>query len=62
LWSDGDDYVVEEQMVASGRYVESDWRYECIEGASHWMMLDRPEHINRLLLNFLAQYHALKLV
>jgi len=57
LWSDGDDYVVEEQMVASGRYVESDWRYERIEDASHWMMLDRPEHINRLLLNFLTQYH-----
>jgi pimeloyl-ACP methyl ester carboxylesterase len=48
---------VEEQMVASGRYAESDWRYERIEGASHWMMLDRPEHINRLLLNFLTQYH-----
>jgi pimeloyl-ACP methyl ester carboxylesterase len=56
LWSSGDNLLVEEQMVASGRFVRADWRYEKVDGASHWMMLDRPEHINRLLLNFIGQH------
>jgi len=57
LWSTNDAYLVEEQMVSSGRYVTADWRYEKVEDASHWLMLDRPGHINRLLLNHLALYH-----
>ena len=56
LWSSGDDYLVEEQMVAAGRYVKADWRYERVPYAGHWMMLDRPYHINRLLVNFIGQY------
>ena len=45
LWRKQIPVLVEEQMVASGRYVESDWRYERIEDASHWItpaMLSRP--------------------
>jgi pimeloyl-ACP methyl ester carboxylesterase len=56
LWSTEDAYLVEEQMIASGRYVKSEWSYEKVECASHWMMLDRPDHINRLLLNFIGQH------
>jgi pimeloyl-ACP methyl ester carboxylesterase len=29
------------------------WRYERIEGASHWMQLDQPERLNSLILSFL---------
>jgi pimeloyl-ACP methyl ester carboxylesterase len=57
LWSEGDAYLIEEQMIAAGRYVQADWRYERVTNASHWMMLDRPAHITRLLLNFLAAHH-----
>jgi pimeloyl-ACP methyl ester carboxylesterase len=53
LWSDGDAYLAEEQMRGSGRFVD-DWRYERIEGASHWMQLDAPDRINQLLLEYLA--------
>ena len=41
-------------MVDSGNFCDASWRYERIAGASHWMMLDRPETINRLLLDFFA--------
>ncbi len=58
LWSSDDNLLVEEQMVASGRFVRADWRYEKVPEASHWMKLDRPEHINRLLLNFIGQHQA----
>jgi pimeloyl-ACP methyl ester carboxylesterase len=52
LWSDGDHYLVEEQMTASAEHVVGEWRYERIEGASHWMQLDAPERINELLLEW----------
>jgi pimeloyl-ACP methyl ester carboxylesterase len=58
LWSSADHYLVEEQMVASGRFVEAEWRYEKVDNAGHWMMLDRPGRINRLLLNYLAEFHS----
>jgi pimeloyl-ACP methyl ester carboxylesterase len=57
LWSDHDAFLIEEQMSTGGRYVKADWHYERVQGASHWMMLDRPQHLNRLLLNFLRRYH-----
>jgi len=33
--------------------VTGGWRYERIEGASHWMQLDATEQVNALLLDFL---------
>ena len=36
------------------RTVEAEWRYESIEGASHWIQLDAPERLNELLLGFLT--------
>jgi pimeloyl-ACP methyl ester carboxylesterase len=41
-------------MIRSGDYVKAPWRYERIEDATHWMQLDQPEMINRLLINFLS--------
>lgn len=54
MWSTGDDYLTEVQMVSSSEFVDAAWRYERITGASHWMMLDRPDEINRLILEYFA--------
>jgi pimeloyl-ACP methyl ester carboxylesterase len=54
IWSSGDHYLTEERMVASGDHVAGAWRYERIEGASHWMQLDEPRRVNELLLGFLT--------
>lgn len=54
LWSSGDNYLTEDRMVKSGEHVSGPWRYERIEGASHWLQLDQPERINALLTEFLA--------
>jgi pimeloyl-ACP methyl ester carboxylesterase len=54
LWSSGDSYLTEKGMVGSADWVNGPWRYECVEGASHWMQLDEPELITRFLLEFLA--------
>jgi pimeloyl-ACP methyl ester carboxylesterase len=54
LWSSGDNYVLEEPMLRSAEHVTGGWRYERIEGASHWLQLDAPERVNELLLEFLG--------
>jgi pimeloyl-ACP methyl ester carboxylesterase len=53
IWSTGDDYLVE-SMPASADHVSGPFRYERVEGASHWLQLDEPELVNGLLLDFLA--------
>ncbi|HUR83973.1 MAG TPA: alpha/beta hydrolase [Solirubrobacteraceae bacterium] len=55
LWSTGDHYLTEDGMIRSAEFVDGPWRYERIEDAGHWMQLDRPDEINELLLEFLAQ-------
>jgi pimeloyl-ACP methyl ester carboxylesterase len=53
IWSSGDAYLLEAQMSGSPAFVEGSWRYERIEGASHWLQLDQPGRVNELLLDFL---------
>ena len=54
VWSDDDPFLLEPQMALSAETLDGPWRYERIAGAGHWMMLDRPEQVNRLLLDFLS--------
>jgi pimeloyl-ACP methyl ester carboxylesterase len=55
VWSSGDAYLTEAQMIGSAPFVSGGWRYVRVEGASHWLQLDRPEEVNRLLLDFLRE-------
>jgi pimeloyl-ACP methyl ester carboxylesterase len=54
MWSSGDNYLTEDRMIRSREHVNGPWRYERIEGASHWLQLDAPERVNELLLEFLG--------
>lgn len=50
-----DDVLLQElRMLGSDKWVRGDWRYERVDNAGHWVQLDRPEHVNRLILNFLS--------
>jgi pimeloyl-ACP methyl ester carboxylesterase len=40
-------------MTSSEGHVAASWRYERIDGAGHWMALEAPDELNRLLLDFL---------
>ena len=55
IWSDGDIYLTEGHVTGSSTIVDGKWRYEKINGASHWMMVDKPQEVNRLIIDFLAQ-------
>src|SRR5438874_4987674 len=52
-WSTGDLYLTEDAMTRSEQRVQGHWRYERFDG-SHWVPLDAPDRLNRLLLEFLA--------
>lgn len=53
IWSDGEHYCGEEQMKNSERWVKAEWRYERIAGAGHFIPLDKPDEVTRLILEWL---------
>jgi pimeloyl-ACP methyl ester carboxylesterase len=54
IWSTNDHYLDGERMKMSGRFVKGPWRYEQIDGASHWIPLDSPDRLNQLLIEWLG--------
>jgi pimeloyl-ACP methyl ester carboxylesterase len=55
IWSSGDAYLTEKPMLASEAFVTGEWQYQRIDGASHWLQLDEPDRVNKILLDFFAQ-------
>jgi pimeloyl-ACP methyl ester carboxylesterase len=53
VWSSGDMALTEAQMTNSASSVAGPWRYERLEGPGHWMQIEAPDEVNRLLLDFL---------
>ena len=53
VYSTGDRFLAEQQMLDTGPLMRGPWRYERVVGASHWLQLDAPERVNRLLIDFL---------
>ncbi len=54
VWGSGDFALTEGQMTRSIAHVAGSWRYERLEGPGHWLQLEAPEQVNRLLIEFLA--------
>ena len=40
-------------MTGSAAFVD-DWRYERLEGAGHWMQLDKPDEVSALIRSHLC--------
>ncbi|MEQ8662466.1 MAG: alpha/beta hydrolase, partial [Gammaproteobacteria bacterium] len=55
VWGSADPYLEEAQMAGSGAYVDAAWRYERLEGAGHWLPLDRAAAVGELVLAWLAR-------
>lgn len=51
LWSTGDRFLTERQMERSGEHCANGFRYERVEDATHWMQLDQPERVTKLLVD-----------
>ena len=56
IWSSDDIALAEQQMVQTEKYVDAPFQYRRIEGAGHWLQLDAPDEVNKLLLEFLKGY------
>jgi pimeloyl-ACP methyl ester carboxylesterase len=57
VWSTGDLHLVEGPMRDSGQFVAPGrFRYVRVEDAGHWLMLDRPDFVNAMLRDFLAEH------
>jgi pimeloyl-ACP methyl ester carboxylesterase len=54
ICSTNDRYLDGERMKMSDRFVKGPWRYEQIEGVSHWIPLDAPDQLNQLLIEWLG--------
>ena len=54
IWSANDHYLDVERMKMSNRFVKGLWRYEQIDGASHWIPLDACDRLNQLLMEWLG--------
>jgi pimeloyl-ACP methyl ester carboxylesterase len=53
VWSTGDFALTEEQMTLSEEECANGFRYERIEGPGHWIPLEDPGTLTRLLVDFL---------
>jgi len=53
IWGSADFALGERQMVSSADHVSGPWRYERLEGLDHWVMLEDPERVSALLIDFL---------
>ena len=58
MWSTEDIALVEAGMTGSAEFISGPWRYERIQGASHWMQIDAPQPVNTALLDFLGTIRA----
>jgi pimeloyl-ACP methyl ester carboxylesterase len=54
IWSTNDHYLDGERMKMSDRFVKGPWRYEQIDGASHWIPLEASDQLNQLLIDWLV--------
>jgi pimeloyl-ACP methyl ester carboxylesterase len=55
VWGSADRFLTEQQMTGSAEEAHGEWRYERIDGAGHWLPLEAPDTVTRLLLHFLPQ-------
>ena len=54
VWSTGDVALAREGAEATRRHVDGPYRFEVLQGVSHWIPEEVPEELNRLLLEHLA--------
>jgi pimeloyl-ACP methyl ester carboxylesterase len=55
MWGDGDRFVSRAAAELCGRYVSGPYRFEVLEGASHWLPEEVPERVVALLVAHFAR-------
>lgn len=60
FWSPNDFYSSTEAVLESHKYTDGPYKTVRIDGATHFMMHDRPEVVTQHILEFLSQYSTTK--
>jgi len=60
LWTVEDHYLLPDYMLETYRYMRAPWRAERIDGASHFLMLDQPQRVTKLILDFFKERNTTK--
>jgi pimeloyl-ACP methyl ester carboxylesterase len=58
IWSDGDIALLEKGAQACGDYVLGEYRFEVLNGVSHWILDEQPDTVADLLLDWFAAHPA----
>ncbi len=54
IWASGDRGLGEEQMTGSAQYCAAGFTYVRLEGLGHWFVLEAPEVVTKVLVDFVA--------
>lgn len=54
VWSTGDAFIGETAACAVERHVAGPYRFEVLEGFSHWITEEAPERLSALLIEHLG--------
>lgn len=55
IYGDGDRFLAEVQLRDSAAFVDASFRFERIPGAGHWLQVEAPEQVNKLLIDFFRE-------
>ena len=53
VWGSEDRYLAEDQMRKSALVMDSEWGYRRLDGAGHWLPLERPREVADLTLEWI---------
>lgn len=56
IWSDEDIALLEKGARLCGDYVVGEYRFEHIDGASHWILEERPDEVSALVLDWIGKH------
>ncbi len=58
VWSDGDIVLLEKGARLCGDYVVGEYRFEPLNGVSHWILDEQPDKLSDLLLDWFSAHPA----
>jgi pimeloyl-ACP methyl ester carboxylesterase len=56
IWSDADTALLSKAAHTCGRYVSGEYRFEVLEGVTHWILDEQPDAVADLLLEWFAAH------
>jgi len=55
IWGDGDRFVSRTAAELCGRFVSGSYRFELLQGSSHWLLQEAPEQVAAVLVEHFAR-------